>query len=483
MEHPQVIIVGGGIAGLSTAWYLQQQAQVAGRQLDITIVESHQQVGGKVTTDYIDLPDAATPLVVEGGPDSFITQKPWAMQLCQELGLEGQFMSTQPARYKVLVLHKGRPVPLPDGIVLVVPTDWRAFLRSPLISWPGKLRMALDLVLPRRRDDSDESLAAFIKRRLGAEALDKIAEPLMAGIYNAESARQSLLATFPRLRVVEEQYGSLIRGMRMVRTKAAPTNQPTSPFISLRGGMRTLIDALAPRLSATIITGRSVVALQPPGPAQPRYQLALDSGQQLQADAVVLAAPSSVAAQLIQPWDADLALGLRQIRYVSTGTVSLAFPRSALQVPWDGYGLIIPTSERRQINAVTVSSRKFAHRAPDDIALVRVFFGGSRHPEMMAHDDAALLEIVRAELRSIFGLSADPLWHGIYRWHNANPQYDVGHLSRLERLERACPPGLWLCGSSYRGVGLPDCIHQAQQTAATLFAFLQQAQPAALERA
>lgn len=459
--------MGGGIAGLSTAYYLQRAAARQRQALHITIVERSERLGGKLLTERVDAPGGAGTFVIEGGPDAFITQKPWGVQLAHELGLGDQLLSTNEARHKVYVLHRGKPIPLPDGVTLVVPTMLMPFVRSPLISWPGKLRMALDLIIPARRGDQDEALAAFIKRRLGSEALDKIAEPLMAGIYNSESDRLSLLSTFPRFRAVEEKFGSLIRGMRSSRQQArqAP-GQPTSPFVSLRGGVAALTEALARQLDATVLTGRAVAALER-APSGPGYVVSLDDGARLEAAAVVLAAPAYAAADLLAPLAADLAGRLRQIRYVSTGTVTLAYRREDIGGdPLETYGVVIPHSEGRQINACTISSRKFAHRAPGDYVLIRAFVGGSRNPHALRLDDAGLVEMVRSEFQLIFGIAAEPVLSRVYRWDQANPQYDVGHLDRVAALEADCPAGVYLTGSPYRGVGIPDCIHQAQQTAA-----------------
>jgi oxygen-dependent protoporphyrinogen oxidase len=463
---PRIVIIGGGIAGLSTAWYLQKAARDQGQPCQITIIERDPRLGGKLLTDTIHLPDAATPLLVEAGPDAFIAQKPWGLQLAKELGLEDQLMSTKPARHKVYVLHKGRPYPLPDGVNLVVPTKFWPFVRSPLVSWRGKLRMALDLVLPARKGSADEALADFITRRFGSEALDKIAEPLMAGIHNAESDRQSLTATFPRFRQVEQQYGSLIRGMRAARAKTAPANQTLSPFVSLRGGIQSLVTALVAQLEVELLVGRSVTGLERDATANPAYRVQLDDGTFCAADAVVLAVPAFAAADLVADHSQQLASGLRQIRYVSTGTVTLAFRRAEIGQPLDSYGLVIPQSEQRRINAVTMLSRKWDHRAPEDYVLIRAFVGGSKNPAVLGLDDAALLQLVRDELRIIFNITAPPAWSGIYRWPLANPQYDVGHLERVAELETQCLPGLYLCGSAYRGVGIPDCVRQGQETAA-----------------
>ena len=482
-EAAHVVIIGGGITGLSTAFYLQRQAQESGALLHYTLIERDTHFGGKLVTETVGQ------FVVEAGPDSILTQKPAGVQLVRDLGLEDQLIGINDMPRKVAFLAKGRPRPMPEGMTLIVPTRIGPFLRSPLLSPLGKLRMLLDLVIPPRRGDADETLADFIRRRFGEEALLKLAEPLLAGIHNSESERQSLLATFPRLREIELQYGSLIRGMRASRRttndqrpmtkgqessslvvgRSSLVGQPA--FVTLKGGLGSLADALVHALDGRLISGTGVAALKFHAAARP-YRVLLENGEALEADAVVLTAPSFAAADLVEGFHPQLAAGLRRIRYVTTGTISLAYAKRALGAPLDGYGLVIPRTERRKINALTISSSKFTHRAPDDGVLLRVFVGGSRNPAVAELDDAPLLELARAELRDILGIQAEPLWSRIYRWPRSNPQYDVGHLAHIDALEALCPAGLYLAGSAYRGVGIPDCTRQGRDTAAKVLAGL-----------
>lgn len=471
-EHGHVAIVGGGITGLSAAFYLERAARAAGIPLQCTLIERDARWGGKLLSETVG------EFVVEGGPDSFITQKPWGLQLARDLGLADQLIPISERRGKVYVLSGGRLRPMPDGMMLVVPTRILPFALSPLISPWGKLRMALDLLTPPRRDGADETLAEFIRRRLGREALDKLADPLMSGIYNSETERQSILATFPRLREVEARHGSLIRGMIAQRAAGAGKQPAGAPFVTLKNGVAGLASALVSAIGGTLMSGRGVAALAHDPTAARQYRLRLDDGATLDADALILATPAYATAGLVAPFALALAEGLRQIRYVTTGTVSLAYRRDALgQLP-DGYGVVIPRSERRRINAITVTSSKFAHRAPDDAVLLRVFVGGSRNPDVAELGDAALLALVRAEVESILGIRAEPLWSRIYRWPRANPQYDVGHLERMDALDALCPPGLLLSGSAYRGVGIPDCVRQGQQAATAALGFVRQARAA-----
>jgi oxygen-dependent protoporphyrinogen oxidase len=501
-----VAIVGGGITGLSAAFYLERAARATGLPIRYTLIERDDRFGGKIQTDTITHDGGA--FLVEGGPDSFVAQKPWGVQLAHDLGLDEQLMCPQPARHSTYVLLRGRPRPMPEGMMLVVPTRMLPFVRSPLLSLGGKLRMALDLVIPPRRDGADETLADFIRRRLGAEALETLAEPLLAGIHSADPERQSILATFPRFRVLEQQHGGLIRGMLASRPPTTDHRPPkiedrrlriedsdvsaeeplssilyprssnnpsvvgrpssvvsSSPFITLRGGVGELVRALLGRLSGPMIAGRGVAALGYDAMATHPYDLRLDDGEALEADAVIMTAPAFAAADLVAPFHPALAAALRAIRYVTTGTITLAYRNADIGRPLDGFGLVIPRGEGRRINALTMTSAKFAGRAPEDYTLVRAFVGGSRTPDMVELDDAALLTLVRAELCDILGVDAAPLWSRIYRWPLANPQYDVGHLERVDALEQLLPPGLYLAGSAYRGVGIPDCVRGGQVAA------------------
>jgi len=459
----RVAIVGGGIAGLATAYHLQEGARRAGLPLSYSLVESGPVLGGKIVTHEAD------GFVIEGGPDSFITQKPAALRLCRELGLEEQLLGTNDARRKVFVLDGGRLRPLPDGVMLVVPTRFTPFALSSLISLPGKVRMGLDLFIPPRQENGDESLADFIRRRLGQEALDKIAEPLMAGIHVADAERLSLQATFPRFIQLEQKYGSLIKGMLAQKARRAEgdrngTGRGESLFMTLRGGLRELVEALVARLDGELCLGTGVVELARTGQG---YRLRLADGRTLGADAVVLATPAYAAADLVEPLHPALAAELRAIRYVSTATVSLGFRRAEFEHPLDGFGFVVSARSTSRLMACTWTSTKFDARAPGEHVLLRAFVGGPRRQDLVDLPDEELLQLVGEELRQVMGVTARPVVSRIYRWPGGNPQYDVGHLARVEQLEAMAAdlPGLYLTGSAYRGVGLPDCIQQGQATA------------------
>jgi oxygen-dependent protoporphyrinogen oxidase len=485
----RVAVVGGGISGLATAWYLARESKERGLPVVCTVLEESGRAGGKILTESVET--EAGPFIVEGGPDSFLAlQKPWGLELAKELGLSGDLVGTNDESRRVYVLSRGRSLRLPEGVFLLVPTKLTPFLRSPLISPAGKLRMGLDLVIPRRAGEEDEALADFVTRRLGREALDKIAEPLLSGIYSTEVGRQSLLATFPRFREMEQNHGSLIRAMLAEKRKArsrssrrnaierevhaAPTNAlPNSVFVSFRQGTNQMIDGLVRGSAFPIRSECRVVGLDrgERGEWSVQVEVKGSSGppETVQADAVVLAVPSFVAAHLIEPVSSQAAHALRSIRYVGTGTISLAYREDA---SWSfplqhlrGFGILVPASEKRPVNAITWSSVKFSDRAPQGHSLLRVFFGGSRSPTSMQLDDAELFDVATRQVREIMGVRGRSLFHRIYRWEEAIPQYDVGHLQLVQAAEDSLPPRVWVTGSPYRGIGIPDCARQARETA------------------
>jgi oxygen-dependent protoporphyrinogen oxidase len=475
---PHIAIVGGGIAGLATAYYLQQKARQASRPLTYTLIESRPIFGGKIATIIKD------GFVIEGGPDSFITQKPAAVHLCRELGLEERLIGTNDARRKVYVLDGGRLLPLPDGVMLIVPTKFAPFALSPLISLPGKARMGLDLFIPPRRgEDDDESMADFIRRRLGREALDKIAEPLLAGIHVADPERLSMKSAFPRLVELERRHGSLIKGMLAQKSHTQGHGRPQPLFMTLRGGLQELIAALVARLEGQLLPASRVVGLERVADSAigrhsersegSRYRLHLGDGQALLADAVILAIPSYIAADLLEPLHPALAAKVRAIRHVSTATVSLGFQCAGFEHPLGGFGFVVSARAKSRLMACTWTSTKFDGRAPHDYVLLRGFVGGPRNERLVDLPDEALIQLVRDELRQAMGVGARPAVTCVYRWPHGNPQYDVGHLERMDEIESmaAALPGLYLTGSSYRGIGIPDCIEQGRKTAETVIAW------------
>ena len=457
----RLVIVGGGIAGLATAFYSQQISRERGIDLHITLIEKDNRLGGKIATDTSD------GFVIEGGPDSFITQKPWGLQLCNDLGIDDQLIGTNDERRNIYMLRKGKLHQMPDGLMLVVPTRFLPFALSPIISLRGKLRMALDLFIKPRTDAGDESLADFMRRRLGQEALDVLGEPMMAGIHVADAETLSLQATFPRFIDIERKYGSLIRGMIAARKNRPPSSKPM--FMTLKGGLSRLVAEIEAQLDAKIVTGTGVESVRT---SEHSAEVVLDDGQRLVADAIVLATPAYITGDLLADVPRELTDLLNGIRYVSTATVSLGYRADECEHPLDGFGFVIPRNEPTSLLACTWTSTKFDFRSPQDGVLLRAFIGGSRHEALVQKSDEALIELVKAEFKKIMGIHAEAVVARVFRWHKANPQYDVGHPERVSRIEQLCPERVFLTGSAYRGVGIPDCINQGQQCAESVMNLL-----------
>jgi oxygen-dependent protoporphyrinogen oxidase len=361
------------------------------------------------------------------------------------------------------VVHDGRLTPLPDGFLLLAPTDLRALVGSPLFSWRGKLRMALDLVLPRGRDAADESLGAFVRRRFGREALERAAQPLAGGIYTADVDRLSVEATMPRFRELERRHRSVVLGLRATAGRTRAAGARYALFAAPAAGMGAFVDALARRLPEGVVRLRTpVAAIARDGS---RWRLDAES-ETLVADAVVLATPAHVTAPLVAPLDPELARLLAGIDYASSATVTLAYRTDALPA-LHGFGFVVPAVERRALLACTYASRKFPGRAPEGHDLVRGFVGGALQPEVLERDDAALVALVRRELEALAGIAATPELIRVQRYSRAMPQYAVGHLERVGAIEaRAAALGnLALVGAAYRGVGIPDCVRGGEAAA------------------
>lgn len=452
----KTVIIGGGITGLTTAFYLQELSH---GEAEITLIESTPRWGGKITSAH------ERGFIIEGGPDSFMIQKGAVLELCHMLGLDDQLLSPNSTKRATYVWNRGELHPMPEGMILMAPTMILPFLRSRLISWPGKLRMGMEMLIPPNGKD-DESLASFVRRRLGVEALEKIAAPLMAGIYAADPETLSLQSTFPLFPDMENKYGSLLRGMIMLKRVQKRRHEKRAPTtMTLRGGLQQLVDAIRTRLnSQNILLNCRALAVTVTGD---RYEIALNDGSRIHADEVVFATPAYVTAGLVQEIDPLLASELREIRYVSTATVSLGFRLSDVERPLDGFGFVVPHIEKRRITACSWSSTKFNHRAPRDHVLIRVFLGGARAESVAEKDEAVLVQLARQELHATMGIIAKPVLAKSYRWHKANPQYEVGHQSRVARIDQiiASHPGLHLAGAAYHGSGIPDCIYSGVKAA------------------
>lgn len=454
MTRAGITIIGGGISGLSAAWALHK------RQVPYLLLEAGPSLGGVIRTETRD------GFLLEGGPDSILAQKPEGVALCRELGLGERLIPTNPERRAVYILHRRKLHPLPEGMMLAVPTKILPFARSGLFSWPGKLRMGLDLVRPGRHENGDESIASFLRRRFGQEAVDRLGEPLLAGIHAGDPERLSILATFPRFRDLEAKHGSLVRGMLAApRPKPKPGAPPPAAFYSLRAGLRELVDALVGRLDPqSIRTGTSVrsVARDSAG-----FAIGLDVGEPVRADRVIVAAPGPKIAPALEGLLPDVARALSAVPFASSSTVLLGYRRDDVAHALDGYGMVIPKTEGLRTTALSFVSTKFAYRAPEGHVLLRGFLGGVRDGEVLGLSDEEMVKTVCDDMKPILGLRGEPVLTRVFRWPGGTPQLEVGHIERMRAVERAVSevPGLHLTGAGIWSTGIPDSVADATRVA------------------
>ena len=461
----RVAIIGGGISGLAAAFELEEQRR-AGANVEYTLYESTSHLGGVLRTEHID------GCVVEAGPDSFVTEKPWAAELARALGMGDQLIGSNDADRKTYILTRGRLVEMPDGLMFMVPTKILPTGLSPLFSWKTKLRMAQELFHPPRAVDHDESVADFVSRHYGAEMVDRLADPLLSGIYGGEATSLSVRAVLPRFAEMERSHGSLGRAMLAARKKmnSSGGRKPAPPlFTSLKDGMQHLAEVTVSRLTPSFLrTKATVEAVQ-----MEAGSWVVSAGMQSdQFDAVIVALPASAAAQVLRMASPEISRELASIDYSSSITVGLGYDNNLRRALPPGFGFLVPRSERKRLLAATFVHNKFPHRAPEDRALLRCFFAGRNAENVWPLSDDDVVGIARAELIQILGPQVldsctEPLFARVYRWKSAMAQYGVGHLERMERIEglRRKLPGLALTGNAYRGIGVPDCVRSGRDAA------------------
>jgi oxygen-dependent protoporphyrinogen oxidase len=464
---PRIAIVGGGVTGLAAAHRLHRLLPSA----ELRLFEAGARLGGPLSTLRRD------GFVLEQGADNFLTRDPAAADLCRELGLADQFIPTSAENRRALVVCRGRLVRVPEGFVLMQPHNLRGILRSPVLGLRGKLRLLAEPLIPRRASeattDIDESVAAFATRRLGRETYERLVEPLLAGIYVADAHRLSLAATMPEFLAAEREHGSLWRGRRATRGDAASSGARYSQFLSLANGMESLIDALSAALpSGCIAHGVEVRELEAATPHG--WLLHTHAGAPERFDGVILAIPAARAAALLHSVDRELSTLLAQITAASSAVITLVYRREQIARTLDGFGFVVPRVEGRPILAGSFPGVKFPDRGPRELVPIRVFMGGALYGDVLKRDDARLLEIAQRELADLIGAQGAPLESHITRWHESMPQYHVGHLALVEKIDAriASHPGLALAGASYRGVGIPQCIRSGQTSAECIAAQL-----------
>jgi oxygen-dependent protoporphyrinogen oxidase len=467
----RVVVIGGGISGLAAAHrFVERGVNAPDSAPEVLLLEASSRVGGTIRTRVRD------GFLLETGPDSFISEKPEALQLARRMGLEDRLIQTNSAHRRSFIVRGGRLLPVPEGFQLLAPSRFLPFLTSEIFSWPGKARMALDLILPRRAEkngSSDESLADFVRRRFGQEALVRMAQPMVGGIYTADPEQLSLKATMPRFLEMERKHRSLIWAMWNNRRKV--TREETrgtsgarySLFLSFDEGMQLLSDTLAARLPAGVIRLNAQVEQLSFDKEKREWAIRVHEGEAIRADAVCLALPGYAAGALLKEVDAQLASELEEIPYASTATINFGWRREDIPHTLDGFGFVVPFAERRAILACTFTSVKFKGRAPEGHSLLRAFVGGALQPEMFALDEEEMTRRVLGDLRALLGIEKPPLFSVMEKWPRSMAQYMIGHLERVARIKQRvyalCT--LQLAGNAYHGAGIPDCIRGGERAA------------------
>jgi oxygen-dependent protoporphyrinogen oxidase len=471
----RIAIVGGGIAGLAAAYELEK-ARGAGAPVEFTLFEGRDQLGGSLSSETVD------GAVLEQGPDSFITEKTAAAELCRELGLGDQLLPSNDSARKTFIVVRNRLVALPDGLMFLVPTKLIPTALTRLFSLTTKLKMGLELLLPPRPAAGDESVADLVRRHFGQEAVDRLADPLLSGIYGGDATALSAHTVLPAMVKMEAEYGSLCRGMlaahRKMRAYAAQQKSakaaPRAIFTALRGGMKQMVDAITARIDpARLRTATPVhtIARTSAGWAVTTAEGTADF------DGVILATPAWAAGRLLADADPELADDLKSIPYSSSITINLMYDEAKLGTLPEGFGFLVPAVEGRALLACTFVHRKFLGRTPPGKAVLRAFLGGMKNEALLAESDETLLGIVRRELSEILGervfsASMEPERWRVSRWHRAMAQYAVGHQARARHIAARVAelPGLRLAGNAYDGIGIPDCVRLGRKAARELVA-------------
>lgn len=457
-------IIGGGITGLSAAFYLHRQIQDQGLPIRFHLIEEADRLGGKIKTWRHE------GFVIELGPDSFLERKASAAQLAKDLGLEGELVRNRTGQS--YIYHRDRLVPIPEGAVMGVPTKIMPFVKTELVSWPGKLRAAADLILPASQGNEDRSVGEFFRRRLGDEVIENLIQPLLSGVYSGDIDNLSLLASFPQYAKMEQQHRSLILAMKQSRPQTKEPGTPKGIFLTLKNGLETLIEGMERSLPVeSIWKGIGVEKLEKNGNG--RYLLTMKDGRTLETDAVLLTLPHAVTEPLLAPFTSVPTLPKAKPHMVAT--IAMAFPEDALDQRLDGTGFIVPRNSGIEITACTWAHRKWPHSTPKGKALLRCFVGRAGEQTFLQLTDEEIVDMVLRELRKIMTIRQEPDFNRVTRLQNAIP-YVVGHQAWVQEVKKRVReklPGVFLAGASYDGVGVPDCIDQGKKAVSDLLATIQ----------
>jgi protoporphyrinogen/coproporphyrinogen III oxidase len=462
----RVVIIGGGITGLATAHRLLELSKENSKEIEFLLLEAGSRLGGVVKTYHRD------GFLLEAGPDAFISEKPEALNLANRIGLASQLIETNKINRKSFIAFKNRLHPVPEGFHLLAPSRLLPFITTDIFTWTGKARMAMDLILPKRQtnNDNEESLAQFVRRRLGEEALERMAQPMVGGIYTADPELLSLQATMPRFIEMERKHRSLILALWRARQKQdVETRQGTSGaryslFLSFKDGMQALVDQLTSLLPNDSIKLNTEVSSLNYSSRNSKWEIKCKSNETIEADAICISLPAHRSTSLLKDLNPTLASELSLIPYASTATINLAYKRADIPHPLNGFGFVVPAIERRTILACTFSSIKFPGRAPDNCVLLRAFVGGAMQPENFILDEERMVQAVCTDLKLLLGIDRFPLFTHVEKWPQSMAQYHIGHLDRIRRIEKQLEkfPTLQLTGNAYNGAGIPDCIRSGE---------------------
>lgn len=472
MQSKRIAVIGAGISGLACAWRLAELQRRDRRDFEVLLFEAGVRPGGHIQTQK------ENGFILEKGPDSFISEKPAVLGLCENLGISSEIIGTENRHRRVFVAKNGRLVALPEGFYLIAPVDAVAFLRSPLFSAAGKIRMMLEPFVRRRASLADESIGGFIRRRFGREALERVGQPMLGGIYAGDPEHLSLAATLPRFRELEKNYGSVIRGLRNGALKKEKARQNFQGpryglFLSFREGMQTLTDAIASKLPAGCVrlNARIKEIFFMRRETGPSWRLTDEENQAEFFDALCLAVSARQARFLLAGAAPELAGALGKIPYQSVATLNLAYRTESIAHPLDGFGFIVPKSENRSMIACTFSGRKFKYRSPDGYTLLRVFVGGYAGKRYFEMDDESLKAAVHKDLSALLGIKKPALFSLLSRYPDSMPQYQMGHLDLVSQIRGRLNDhaGLYLTGSAYSGAGISDCVADAEAKAERIY--------------